>query len=339
MPVALDVQERIRQQRLDFSDLESLLAAGPPHPYAAYPDLFPPRELARYALSTARETIERNRDTTFWRTGPQGLSALVAWSPLAWDSEQFGFPAGRIELLFARGEYQEARRLKSSLVAEALEGCSGARIRHVTARVDTGDMSSIHALEKNGFEIIDQIQTLGFRLSDAPAVERRDNPCKVGLFALEHLNDILSLARTLYQFDRFHSDPSLPNGVADRLHEAWMRNSCLNGTADAVLVATVEDRVASYVTVKVDLAASKALGKRMATIVLVATAEWARSKGMARSATLAALDWCRDQGVAAVLVGTQLRNIAAAGLYQSCGFRLVGTSLTLRKVLQGGPGA
>jgi ribosomal protein S18 acetylase RimI-like enzyme len=47
--------------------------------------------------------------------------------------------------------------------------------------------------------------------------------------------------------------------------------------------------------------------------------------------TRGALDWFRDQGVDIVEVGTQLSNIPASRLYESCGFRLVASSLSLRK--------
>jgi ribosomal protein S18 acetylase RimI-like enzyme len=49
--------------------------------------------------------------------------------------------------------------------------------------------------------------------------------------------------------------------------------------------------------------------------------------------TLHALEWFRERGAARATVGTQLANIAAARLYQSCGFRTTAVSLTFRKVL------
>jgi RimJ/RimL family protein N-acetyltransferase len=45
------------------------------------------------------------------------------------------------------------------------------------------------------------------------------------------------------------------------------------------------------------------------------------------------LRWFATHGMETVEVGTQLRNIPAARLYESLGFRLAGASLTLRKIL------
>ena len=115
--------------------------------------------------------------------------------------------------------------------------------------------------------------------------------------------------------------------VADQVNESWTRNCCLGTAADAVVVAEDAGRVASYVTCR----AGRKVGHGV--IILVATAVWARGRGAARRASLAALHWFADQGVEAVEVGTQLRNIPAARLYESLGFRMTRTSLTFRKVL------
>jgi dTDP-4-amino-4,6-dideoxy-D-galactose acyltransferase len=318
-------EERSARMPVGTVDLETLLASEPVTACSSYPDLVTPREAARLRLSKVVAQLKSGTCSTRRLGDSPNVEGLIAWSPLEWDSEQFGFPAGRIDLLLASGDYHAATRIKSQLLAEALEECRESGIRHVTARANAAEFSSIHAFERTGFQTIDQILTFGIRLDHAR--ERNPGDC-VELFKPEHLEGILAIARTAYRFDRFHADPSLPGGAADRLHETWMRNSCLHGGADAVFVATIEGRVASYVTVKMD--------GLLATIVLVATAEWARGKGMARAATFGALEWCRKQGVAAVQVGTQLRNVAASRLYEDCGFRFIGGSLTLRKLLGGG---
>ena len=66
----------------------------------------------------------------------------------------------------------------------------------------------------------------------------------------------------------------------------------------------------------------------------MATALDARGRGIAKATTYGALDWFREQGVDIVEVGTQLRNIPASRLYEACGFRLVASSLSLRKWIE-----
>jgi len=248
-------------------------------------------------------------------------SGIATWRSLEWDSAQFGIPAGRLDRLEAHGPYAEARAEKQRLLASVLEQCREAGVRHLSARVDTGEFTSIHALEAAGFELIDGIQTFLIELRNTL------NPPDTRLYAPEDLLDILEIGRTAFLFDRFHADPALATDVADQVNETWTRNCCLGSAADAVLIAEADDRVASYVTCKVDR------GTHHGIIILVATASWARGRGAGRRASLAALHWFAGQGIETVEVGTQFRNIPAARLYESLGFRLSRTSLTFRRVL------
>jgi RimJ/RimL family protein N-acetyltransferase len=247
----------------------------------------------------------------------------AAWRALDWDTEQFGIPAARLDLLETSGSYTDARAHKRELLTAVLAECREGGIRHLSARVDTGDLATIPALEEAGFELIDGIQTFLLRIKGNPMPA----PSGTRLFEPKDLPEILEIGRTAFFFDRFHADPALPAVVADRVNEAWTRNCCLGIAADAVVVAEEEGRVASYVTCQADSQA------RNGIIVLVATAVWARGRGAARRASGAALHWFAERGIETVEVGTQLRNIPAARLYESLGFRLTRTSLTFRKVL------
>mgnify|MGYP001596271299 CR=1 FL=1 len=250
-------------------------------------------------------------------------AGTAAWRTLEWDTEQFGIRAARLDLLDAPGSYAEARAEKRELLASVLDQCREAGIRHLSARVDTGDFSTIHALEEAGFELIDGIQTFLLPLNGNHTAA----PPGTRLFEAGDLPEILEIGRTAFIFDRFHGDPALAPSVADQVNENWTRNCCLGIAADAVVVAEEEGRVVSYVTCRADRKPGRGI------IILVATAEWARGRGAARRANSAALHWFADQGMETVEVGTQLRNIPAARLYESLGFRLARTSLTFRKLL------
>jgi|ERR1035438_3596696 RimJ/RimL family protein N-acetyltransferase len=250
-------------------------------------------------------------------------AGTAVWRTLEWDTEQFGIPAGRLELLDASGSYAEARARKRELLALVLDECRAAGIRHLSARVDTGDFTTIHVLEEAGFELVDGIQTFVLSLNGNHA----SAPPGTRLFEPRDLPDVLEIGRTAFIFDRFHADPALSQAVADQVNECWTRNCCLKIAADAVVVAEEDGRVASYVTCRVDRKAGHGI------IILVATAGWARGRGAARRASWAAQHWFAEHGLKTVEVGTQLRNIPAARLYEGLGFRLIRTNLTFRKII------
>jgi RimJ/RimL family protein N-acetyltransferase len=103
--------------------------------------------------------------------------------------------------------------------------------------------------------------------------------------------------------------------------------------ADAVVIACAGNTVLGYVTCCIDKEATRVLGRGCGEIGMVATISKARQAGVASAATYSSLDWFASQGVEVVEVGTQLRNIAAARLYERCGFRLTAVNYTWRKLL------
>jgi GNAT superfamily N-acetyltransferase len=58
-----------------------------------------------------------------------------------------------------------------------------------------------------------------------------------------------------------------------------------------------------------------------------------RSRGVGTTLVGAAANWFRNEGTAAIEVGTQLPNVAAARLYEACGFRLVSGAVSFRMMI------
>jgi ribosomal protein S18 acetylase RimI-like enzyme len=245
------------------------------------------------------------------------------WRTLPWDTEQLGVSAARLDLLGSSGLYAEARVERQKLIDLVLDECRKTGIQHLSARVDSGDIATIHSLEGAGFELIDGIQTFLLPLHEEQGVA----PPDTRLFEQADLPEVLAIGKSAFVFDRFHADPTLSKETADKLNESWTRNCCLGIAADAVLIGTEGIYIASYVTCRVDRQSRKG------SIILVATAPQARGRGFAKRTSLAAIQWLASQGMVSVEVGTQFRNVPAARLYESLGFRQIRTSFTFRKVL------
>jgi ribosomal protein S18 acetylase RimI-like enzyme len=248
-------------------------------------------------------------------------SGFACWTFLPWDTEQFGFPAARLDFLLGDD--------LATLLELVLDSARDGGVRHLVARVPAWDLSGVHALARSGFEYLDGLQTFSLR----PAPDPGYTSSIVRKYRRSDLSSILQIARTSYSCDRFHADAALPRGTADRVNEAWVRNCCSGGAADIVLVAEDEEQVLGFAASQVDSNASSDLGLPLGTIVLVATSQQARRRGIARDLTRASLAWFAERGAAMVEVGTQLTNVPAARLYESCGFRQAGCTLTFRKLL------
>jgi ribosomal protein S18 acetylase RimI-like enzyme len=251
---------------------------------------------------------------------------------LPWDTEQIGLNAARLDYLVAIGTYEEQYGVKSVLLSAVVRHCERRNLQHLSVRLDASDLSGLHVLESAGFITMDGILTFALEVPDLLPYEPDEGP-RIRLAGPADSAEAAAVASEAYVHDRFHADPGIPKERADALHAVWLRNSCLGKAADAVVVAEDEQGLLGFVTCRLQRDTEPHLGSLAGTIVLVATAGRARRKGVAQAATRAALDWFRDQGAEVVEVGTQLRNIPAARLYQSLGFRLIGSGISLRKML------
>lgn len=305
--------------------LAQVLASDPAVPYRAYRDRIGHRPFDHWAT-------ERSARLLCNATGAfETATGAVAWKTLPWDSEMFGFPAARIDVLAVSGGYSEARENASFLVQRVVAAASAEQIRHLVTRIDSSSLAHAHALADHGFELIDGIQTFALDLRSRPS--SGEHPAdNTRLATLADAGPIAEIARTSFVYDRFHNDVFIGVEAADRLHEAWAHNSLIGEAADAVLVAAeTPETIDAFVTIKIDSDSAAALGTRFASIPLVATSKHARGKGAARRATEAAIAWCQTQQVDIVEVGTQISNVPAARLYQGAGFRTTAISLTYRK--------
>lgn len=306
-------------------------------------DAWPFKQLAGHAdwqpTSIKQLTYERlqsvmgQQDGASWvALQENAVRGFAVFSRLTWDSEQLGMSAARLEPLIATGCYTEQHQIKETLLNKVLEEAQSRGVWHLSTRVDASDLSGLHVLEEAGFITVDSILTFAKELArHEPVVPTHDFQIRPATAA--DAVRAADLARHAYSFDRFHADPFIKAECADELHAVWVHNACTGTAADAVILAEDEAGLLGFVTCKLQRDTSKHLGRMVGTIVLVAVAERARGMGVGHAITLAALEWFRAQGTAVVEVGTQLRNIPAARLYQKCGFALVGSSVSLRRLL------
>lgn len=319
-------------QEENGDELCQFLADHERNSYLSIRDLIPSEAIEAGRRRRVIEWLQQPEERLFQEKNRAGLIGVARWSDLPWDSRHFGFPAARIDSLIAAGAYAEQRSVLRSLLDLVVRSNELAGIQHLTTRVDTGELATVHALGEAKFEFIDGIQTFGLRLHRCQKIgSQSTSDLRIGLIQDSQFEAVVEIGKSAYQFDRFHSDPALPDGVADRLHGDWLANSCSGKAADAVFVASNSREVLGFVTVKFDREMNEFCRIRLATIVLVATAEHCRGNGVAKAMTLEALRWLKDKGTVFVQVGTQLRNIAASRLYEACGFRLTNTSLTFRR--------
>lgn len=311
--------------------LEPLLIAYPFKPYLTYEGLFGSDALQKLFVDSVHERVlSADTKALILRDGDR-VVGLAAWTRLSLESQWFGFPAARLDYLIAAGEYPTQCQVKEHLLKAMLEQGMADGVRHLSVRAAATDLSSIHTLENSGFIWTDGLITYGRDLRRGGwAVPNAPR------YAIRHatpadLSELAILASTAYTFDRLHADPAVPTAAADRLHAVWLENSLKPQSTDQVLVAIDSEGIAGYSVYRISQFTQPYFGSPWGIWVIAATASRARGTGVAKTLCLTMLDWHRDQGVRIVEGGTQLANVASARLHESCGFRVVSTSVSLSR--------
>jgi GNAT superfamily N-acetyltransferase len=289
------------------------------------------------ALSRLRATLERpNLWTAVARSDKGDVVALSTMESLCWDSRMLRRSAARVHFV-ATGEYGMRRQACEALLEAVSSEARRREYQHLSVRADAGDDATIHALEESGWLSVDALLTfeseagnlIGGAIGGTPAMD----------FVLREActNDtpaIESIAAESFVAGRFHSDPSIPPEVAASIYREWAGACCRGDEADSVMVAvTRTGDVVGFVAWRMIPDTGVHLRRLTASVVLIATTAAARGCGLGGALMMAAVSGAARRSAVTMQVGTQIRNTAAARLYEHCGFRLVAGSQSFRAML------
>ncbi|HEY2973288.1 MAG TPA: GNAT family N-acetyltransferase [Pyrinomonadaceae bacterium] len=308
-----------------------LLADWPFKPLARH-DRWPQAGLLRFTCERVQGALGNEDGATLVALRQRQARGFACLTMLPWDSDQLGMRAARVDYLIAEGNYDEQLPVKEMLIEQVLLEAHDRGVWHLSARVDASDLSALHVLEKAGFITVDGILTIALDLTSHKSIER-PHDFQIRPATPDDAERVADLARTAFIYDRFHADPFISPDRAGELHATWLRNSCAGKAADAVILAEDDTGLLGFMTCVLQHDTRKELGRMVGTVVMAASAEAARGRGIAYATLMAALDWFKEQGCEIVDSGTQVRNIPCLGLFQKCGFRIVGSSISLRRLL------
>jgi len=238
------------------------------------------------------------------RPGAETAAAAL----LDWDSEFWGAPIGRVE-----GGVLDQERLRA-----VDEWAAATGVACVYFLADSSDASSAHVAEDGGFRLMD----LRVELRRPTAGDETTGDLRTAGPA--DLDALRTIARASHGVTRFYADPHFPDDRCDDLYDTWITRS-LEGWADGVLVAEVDERPIAYVSCHLDSAAGAG------SIGLIAVDEAARGGGVGVALSRGAVAWCRDRGAQEMSVVTQGRNAAALRTFQRAGFLVDSVGLWFHK--------
>jgi ribosomal protein S18 acetylase RimI-like enzyme len=233
-------------------------------------------------------------------------TALLTVERQGFDSEIFGRPVYRLNI---RGGGKDLAEALSDLVRSWV----GRDVALCACRIPAADTESALALESAGFRRIECLITLTCDLA-----AWRIPVTGVDLAIPADLGACMDIARGAFNLDRLHADPFIPNEIADRQKEAWVRSG-LAGGADRCFVVREAGVLAGFLLCRI------VTGIPVADLLAVAPAH--RRQGHGRRLMEAALAHYAD-GYPSLRLATQDSNLDAVSIYRHLGFRQIGAELT-----------
>jgi GNAT superfamily N-acetyltransferase/ribosomal protein S18 acetylase RimI-like enzyme len=202
-----------------------------------------------YWMDEIREAVADATSATFVARVSDRIVGFAVCAESPWDTRVIGRRIGAIKHLAAEDSLEE--NVVQSLVEETARYAAKSGIECLTAKVHPRDTATIHALERNGFLLMDTLLHYVFDFSRIP-FDRVITPTRITglntrLGTLADLAKIMEIAESAFKnhFGRYNADSQLPPGAAKDVYREWARSS-FTGWADWITVAEVRDRIAGY---------------------------------------------------------------------------------------------
>jgi len=244
---------------------------------------------------------------------------------LDWDSEFFGVPCGRFEMLW-RETGVPAPQAWNGLVPALLERAAALGLMFVDARIAAEELALAQALEAGGFRLVD---ALGLYLREIGPSERSSPPSAaapaarsfdVEAFLRESLADM--------QWGRLFADPRVPRDKA----EAFYRLSTLHYLREGgrMTVLDAADGLAALAIGIPDTEGTNLVGRRLGDLWLFIVSPRHKGKGLGKRLFN---QFCAEFSAHAELVeiGTQIQHVAANRIYGAGGDMPVAHALTFHR--------
>jgi len=268
----------------------------------------------------------------------KGLGAASVVN-LPWDSEIFEIKMAKIGFILTKENYSHSTDIIHKLIGNILIYCREKGIKHISFQVNSQEISLIHALEKNGFTLMDTIIIYSISLKNIDFENFKLNleyfireAKKKDLPAMQELAGKAFFTPNMF-LSRFYVDPLLRKR-ASILYKEWLKNSFNGEQADIVLVAEIKNKPVGFITCQLPKRESiEIFNRKIATIPLNAVSSKFRGRGVYNCIMEHALKWFKEQEVDIVEIKTQIINLPVQRVWHKYEGKVVSSYHTFHKEL------
>jgi len=264
------------------------------------------------------------------------VAGLVICTPLLWESPLLGKSMWAIKHIGVASRLSDVGSVATRLIAEVVRHVADRDADFLMCRAMPSDTAIIHALESNGFLLMDTLLNFVCDCRARGSNGRRQHAPEGFALRLAATSDIEPLAEVAHSsfaghFGRFHADPRIDHAAATRIYQEWIR-SCANGWADWIVVAMHGDRIAGYSAWKKPSALDERHGIRLGHFSIGAVHPDFFGRGLFTALTHAGMeqlcssaDW--------IEAPTHIENYAVQRGFLRLGWRIAGAQHSFHKWL------
>jgi len=201
-------------------------------------------------MDEIQETAVDTNSATFLARISDRIIGFAIYTGSPWDTRVVRRRIGSLKYLAVDTENSVGGNAVEALVEQSVEHARKCGTDCLTAKVHPRDTGAIHALERNGFLLMD---TLVYHLFDFSRMSfdricvRRPTGFSSRLAQRKDLPEMLEIAERAFKnhFGRYNADPRMPPSAAKDVYREWVRSS-LSHWADWVIIAEVRGRIVGY---------------------------------------------------------------------------------------------
>lgn len=230
-----------------IGDLQPLLSCAQ-SPFSYVVPANPSRDQAYLLDDVASQLSEPSGGAFVARKGTE-IEGFISCIDSPWDTEVLGQKVAIVKHLFLSHLVNSTSA--GDLVRACLDSAAARGVKCVTCKLNSSRFSAIHALERNGFLLMDTLLdfTFDFQKSslEGIALPRRDESLLTRPGRPEELAQVLNLSERAFAnfIGRYHVDEMIPSETGPAVYRAWVR-SAFAGWADLIMVAEMEGTVVGY---------------------------------------------------------------------------------------------
>lgn len=186
----------------------------------------------------------------------------------------------------------------------------------ISTRVDAGALDRVHALEDDGYRLMDTLVFYRRSLKNLPPLRPLPEYVNIRLATPDDASAVENVARAGFQgyFGHYHADIRLDNAAADTAYVEWAATSTSQtSTTTPALVALKAEEIAGFITLRLHTAGNN-------EIVLNAVHPRHQGKGIYTHLLEQALRLCATGPATHVFVSTQINNYNVQRIWSHLGF-------------------